>query len=177
MDQTQNNTGIMNMNFNMFNNPLLNMNNNSMIMNPFNQYNPNMNNLNFNNFNQNMNMNFNQINLEQKNNIEDPLYYINEQKKILKFSNIETGPNKFIEVKIPNSLSKSDLYSIAKKYQKFYNSNILLSYNNYLLKNDETPIAGIPDGSIINIIEDAYYPDDSYYNLLIKNMKMNQKFN
>ena len=75
MDQTQNNTGIMNMNFNMFNNPLLNMNNNYMLMNQFNQFNPNMNNLNFNN------MNFNQINLEQKNNIEDPLYYINEQKK------------------------------------------------------------------------------------------------
>ena len=52
---------------------------------------------------------------------EDIFPYIHEPKKILKFSNISTVKNgTYITVKIPNSLTKRDLYSIAKKYQVDY---------------------------------------------------------
>jgi len=48
----------------------------------------------------------------------------------------------------------------------FY-SNILLSCNNYLLKDDDTSIEGIGEGSVINIIEDVDFPDRSYYKALM----------
>jgi hypothetical protein len=78
-------------------------------------------------------------------------------------------------VKIPISITKSDLYSIARHYQRYYASKILLTYNNYLLKEDESSIEGIPDCSIINIIEDADYPDDFYYDKLMKKYENNEK--
>ena len=73
-----------------------------------------------------------------------------------------------MEVKLPKSITKNDLYSIAKKYQDDYYSNIILSCNNYLLKKDDTTIEGIEEGSIINIIEDIDFPDGSYYRALLK---------
>ena len=162
----------MNMNNNMLNNPFLNNNYNMNMMN-MNMMNMNMmNNQNFinpNNFNQNMNLNQINQNLENNNYVEDVLPYINEPKKILKFSTISNNSNgNYITVKLPNSITRSDLYSIAKKYQTDYFSDIILSYNNYLLKNDNSTIEGIPENSIINIIEDVDYPDDSYYNNLMK---------
>ena len=65
----------------------------------------------------------------------------------------------YIKVKLPKSITKSDLYSIAKKYQVDFYSDILLSCNNYLLKNDDTSIEGIEEGRVINIIEDIDFPD------------------
>ena len=60
------------------------------------------------------------------------------------------------------------MYSIAKKYQYDYYSNIILSYNNYLINKDDTTIEGFEEGSIINIIEDIDIPDGSYYKYLMK---------
>ena len=55
---------------------------------------------------------------------------------------------------------------MAKKYQEDFYSTIILSCNNYLLKEDDnTTIEGIEEGSIINIIEDIDFPDGSYYKL------------
>ena len=175
----------MNMNNNMFNNPILNNNNmnmnNNMFNNPFINNNIiNQNFINPNNFNQNMNLNnLNQINqnLNNNNSVEDVLPYINEPKKILRFSNISTYSNgSFITVKLPNSITISDLYSIAKKYQTDYCSEILLSCNNYLLKKENnSSIEPIPENSIINIIEDVDFPYDSYYDDLMKKYEKEEK--
>ena len=176
-----------NMNNNMFNNPILNNNNiginmnNNMFNNPFINNNIiNQNFINPNNFNQNMNLNnLNQINqnLNNNNSVEDVLPYINEPKKILRFSNISTYSNgSFITVKLPNSITISDLYSIAKKYQTDYCSEILLSCNNYLLKKENnSSIEPIPENSIINIIEDVDFPYDLYYDDLMKKYEKEKK--
>ena len=146
-------------------------------MNPINQNMiPNMNevNLNMGLFNLNMAQN-NNIPLNQNitdDKIEDVLSYIDEPKIVLKFSNISTIKNgTYIKVKLPKSITKSDLYSIAKKYQVDYYSNILLSCNNYLLKEDDTSIENIVEGSVINIIEDVDFPDGSYYKELMEKNK------
>ena len=184
LNNNNNNIMNMNMNNNIFNNPLLNNNNinmnNNMLNNPFiNNNNNNQNFINFNNFNQNMNLNnLEQINqnLNNNNSVEDVLPYINEPKKILRFSNISTYSNgSFITVKLPNSITRSDLYSIAKKYQTDYYSDILLSCNNYLLKKDNSSIKAIPENSIINIIEDVDFPYDSYYDDLMKKYEKEEK--
>ena len=173
---------MMNMNFNqnqisnMMPNPFLNNNMNQFMMNPnMMNMNPNMINMNQNmmNMNQNMmnmNQNLNQINnINQSNEVEDILPYINEPKIMLKFSSISLiKQGKYIKVKLPKSITKNDLYSIAKKYQYDYYSNIILSYNNYLINKDDTTIEGFEEGSIINIIEDIDIPDGSYYKYLMK---------
>ena len=163
------------MNPNMMPNQFLNNNmNNQFIMN---QMNPNIINMNqmYQNFNQmnpnmiNMNQNLNNININQIDEAKDVLPYINEPKMILKFSTVSSIKNgTYIAVKLPKSITKNDLYSIAKKYQDDYYSNIILSCNNYLLKEDDTTIEGIEEGSIINIIEDIDFPDGSYYRALLK---------
>lgn len=164
-----------NQNQNMF----LNMNQNLNQINPdmiqnINQANPIMDQLNQNMDNLNLNMNQND-NLKEEE-IEDVLPYIDEPKMLLKFSNISTIKNgSYIKVKLPKSLTKSDLYSIAKKYQTDYCSKIILSCNNYLLKEDDTSIEGIEEGSIINIIEDIDFPDGSYYKELMEKNKNYEK--
>lgn len=110
------------------------------------------------------------------NDAKDIFPYIDEPKKILKFSNINTIKNgTYINVKVPNSLTKRDLYSVAKKFQVDYYSNIILSINNYLLKDDDTYIEGIQEGSIINIIEDVDFPDGSFYKTLMKKYENENK--
>ena len=162
------------MSFNENQNMNMNMNNNQMAN--MKQYNGN-DNIYYRKINRNKNNSNGYKNNELKDAVEDPLYYIYEPKKILQFSTIKTLKNgSFIKVKIPISLKKSDLYSIARYYQECYYSNIILSYNNYLLKEDESPIEGIPENSVINIIEDADYPDESYYNKILEKYE-NEKFN
>ena len=108
--------------------------------------------------------------------VEDVLPYIDEPKMILKFSTVSSiKKGTYIIVKLPKSLTKSDLYSIAKKYQEDYYSKIILSCNNYLLKEDNTTIEGIEEGSIINIIEDIDFPDGSYYKALMEKNKNYEK--
>ena len=166
----------MNMSFNENQNMNLNMNNNNNQMANMKQYNGN-DNIYYRKINLNKNYNNGFKNNELKDAVEDPLYYMNGPKKVLKFSTIKTLKNdSFIKVKVPTSLTKSDLYSIARYYQDCYYSNIILAYNNYLLKEDESSIEGIPENSVINIIEDVDYPDESYYNKILEKYK-NKKFN
>ena len=166
----------MNMSFNENQNMNLNMNNNNNQMANMKQYNGN-DNIYYRKINLNKNYNNGFKNNELKDAVEDPLHYMNGPKKVLKFSTIKTLKNdSFIKVKVPTSLTKSDLYSIARYYQDCYYSNIILAYNNYLLKEDESSIEGIPENSVINIIEDVDYPDESYYNKILEKYK-NKKFN
>ena len=140
---------------------------------------PNLNDVNLNmgqlNINRDQNNNNNYISLKKNisgEEIEDVLPYIDEPKMVLKFSNISSIKNgTYIKVKLPKSITKSDLYSIAKKYQTNYYSNIILSCNNYLLKEDDTSIEGIEEGSVINIIEDIDFPDGAYYKALMEKNK------
>ena len=164
----------MNMSFN--ENQNMNMNNNNNQMANMKQYNGN-DNIYYRKINLNKINNNGFKNNELKDAVEDPLHYMNGPKKVLKFSTIKTLKNdSFIKVKVPTSLTKSDLYSIARYYQDCYYSNIILAYNNYLLKEDESSIEGIPENSVINIIEDVDYPDESYYNKILEKYK-NKKFN
>ena len=110
--------------------------------------------------------------LDKSDNIEDPLYYIDESKKMIKFIN---SNYKEYKVKIPLSITKYDLYSIAQKYKCFKNnkkhlsgnhSNILLINNNLILNRDETSIETINNNDIIIIIEPRNFPDNSYYKSL-----------
>ena len=110
--------------------------------------------------------------LDKSDNIEDPLYYIDEPKKIIKF--INSNYKEYI-VNIPLLITKYDLYSIAQKYKCFINnikhtsgnhSNILLINNNLILNRDETSIECINENDIIIIIEPRNFPDDSYYKSL-----------
>ena len=115
--------------------------------------------------------------LDKSDNIEDPLYYIKEPKKMIKFIN---SNYKEYKVKIPLSITKYDLYSIAQKYKCFHNnikhvygdhSNILLINNNLILNRDETSIECINNNDIIIIIEPRNFPDDSYYKSLLERTK------
>jgi len=112
--------------------------------------------------------------LDKSDNIEDPLDYIEEPKKIIRFINSDY---KEYKVKIPLSITKYDLYSIAQNYKCFKNnnkhlsgnqSNILLIHNNLILNRDETSIECINENDIIIIIEPRNFPDDSYYKSLQK---------
>jgi hypothetical protein len=117
-----------------------------------------------------LSLNYNKLDISD--NIEDPLYYIEEPKKMIKFINSDY---KEYKVNIPLSITKYDLYSIAQKYKCFKNnkkhlsgnhSNILLINNNLILKRDETSIDCINNNDIIIIIEPRSFPDDSFYNSL-----------
>jgi len=119
--------------------------------------------------------------LDKSDNIEDPLYYIDEPKKIIKFIN---SNYKEYKVNIPLSITKYDLYSIAQKYKCFINnikhtsgnhSNILLINNNLILNRDETSIEFINKNDIIIIIEPKNFPDDSYYKSLQERTEKKEK--
>ena len=84
-------------------------------MNDFNQMNQMNNNLDFNmiNFNQMNQMNNNNSNINDDE-IIDLFPYIKEEKKIIKFINSNYESN---SIKIPISINKTDLYSIAYNYK------------------------------------------------------------
>ena len=66
--------------------------------------------------------------------------------------------------KLPKSISKFELYTIV-------NSNsdgFLLVHKETILKRDDSNLESFSDNDNIIIITDVYYPDDSYYNLLLK---------
>ena len=64
--------------------------------------------------------------------IEDPLYYINEQKKKFNFINSNYIVYK---VSLPIKITKFDLYAISRHYQtnKFVNTDVLLVYNDIMI--------------------------------------------
>ena len=105
--------------------------------------------------------------LKKDNEILDPLYYIKEPKKVVKFVNSDY---KLFIVKIPAFIDKIDLYSIASSYRAIEITDILLISKNCIIEKDESPIDSISEGDLIIIIENRIYPDDSYYkSLLTKN--------
>ena len=182
MDSTQNFNNCSSQNFNNFNqnNAMNQMNNNiNFNMNNFNQMNQMNNNINFNmdNFNL-MNQMNNNINFNMNNNnnsksqitnnndkIIDLFPYIKEEKKIIKFINSDSISK---SIKIPLSINKSDLYSIADNYKSHPSLKFILSYKNIMIKEDESSIEEIPEGAEINIIEERPIPSTCYYDKLIK---------
>lgn len=108
------------------------------------------------------------------NETKDPLYYIEGEEKIIK---LVTYDFKLINVRIPCSISKRDLYSIAWPYKTLFSSEIMLVHNNNILKEDESSIDNIQNEDIITIIESIVFPDDSYYNNLIQNNRNEEMIN
>ena len=121
-----------------------------------------------------INPNFSGLKYNDINKIEDPLYYIKAPKKIIKFINSDYL---IYNVRIPKTITKFDLYTIAKLYKNNQrsNSDVLLIYQNKVLAQDESSIETISDGDEIRIIEPRNYPDDSYYNFL--SQKLGKKLN
>ena len=126
-------------------------------------------------------LSLNYVKLDITNNIEDPLYYIEEPKKIIKFINSDY---KEYKVNIPKSITKFDLYSIAQKYKSFKNnlkylsgdySNILLIYNNLILNRDETSIECIKENDIIIIVEPRNFLMIHIINLYKRELKRKDK--
>ena len=109
------------------------------------------------------NLNTNYPLLKEGNDIADPLPYINEKKKLIKFINHDF---KMFNVKVPISIDKQTLYAIASLFKSFGFSKFLLVYMNCILYEDESSIDSISDGDFITIIENLYYLDDSYLNSL-----------
>ena len=104
--------------------------------------------------------------LKKENEILDPLYYVHEPKKLINFINSDFN---LFTVKVPNSLTKLDLYSIARLYKYRNNSEILLIHKNYIIDEDESSIDFITQNDYVIIIENRTYPDSSFYESLIKN--------
>ena len=100
------------------------------------------------------------------NSAEDPLFYIKGQKINIIFINSNYEIKK---VKIPISITQYDLYTVANLCKRNYCiENILLIHKNKVLKKDESSIYFISDNDNILIIEPFYFPDNSYYNSLMK---------
>jgi len=142
----------------------ININNNMNNFNPMNQMNNNIN-YNMNNYSQLNQMNYN-LNFNINNNnsmfynannnydyIIDLFPYIKEEKKIIKFINSNNESN---SIKIPISINKSELYSIAYNYKSHPSLKFILSYKNIMIREDESSIEEIP------------IPNTCYYDKLIK---------
>ena len=71
------------------------------------------------------NLDTNNPNLKEGNDIDDPMFYIKEKKKLIKFINHDF---KIFNVKVPISIDKNTLYQVAEKYKTFLYSEILLIY-------------------------------------------------
>lgn len=102
--------------------------------------------------------------------IEDEFPEIKEPKKCIYFINNNNGQR--FGILIPYSLKSNKLYSIAKKYKFCKYSDLKLFQKNNYLREDETPIDLISFGDEINIVEDLYDIDLTYYqSYLSKNNK------
>lgn len=109
--------------------------------------------------------------LHYNNTILDPLHYVEAEKKIVKFINSEY---RLFKVKLPINITKMDVYSIVEDFKDRRYSDILLVYKDAILEKDETSIDFISDDDTFIIIENRIYPNDSYYNSLIK-QNINEK--
>ena len=110
-------------------------------------------------------LNENHPGFKYENSVEDPLFYINEPKILIRFINSNYIVKK---VKILKSNTQYDLYTIADLYKLHHYSNILLIHKNKILNKDESSIDFISDNDNIIIIEPIYFPDNTYYNSLMK---------
>ena len=120
------------------------------------------------------NLDTNSPKLKEGNDIADPLPYIKEKKKLIKFINHDF---KIFNVKVPISIDKMILYQIADLYKSFDYSSFLLVYMNCILNKDESSIESISDGDFVIIIENLYYSDETYLNLLTNPNNKGQKIN
>ena len=111
------------------------------------------------------NLDTNNPNLKEGIILDDPMSYIKEKKKLIKFINHDF---KIFNVKVPISIDKNTLYQVAEKYKILYYSKTLLIYKNSILNNDESSIEIITDNDYVIIIENIYYLDNSYFNSLNK---------
>ena len=135
---------------------LLNQNINNNFMNQINQMNQmNQNNQMMNNQNQ------------KKNNYEDIFPYIKENKKNITFI---TSKNEYKNIKVPYSLRKDEIYSLAERFKCNKYSEIKLFHNNELLPNDDSFIDCLSNGDFIKIKEDLDI-EPFYYNSLIEKYK------
>ena len=170
MDSIQNFNNYTNQNFNplfCFNgNSYINQNNNNF--NQFNGMNQINNNINFN-MNNNCNNNFTNQITNNDDKIIDLFPYIKEEKKLIKFTNSDYISK---SIKIPISITKNDLYSIANNYTSHPTLKFKLSYKNIMIKEDESSIEEIPEGAEINIIEERPIPNTCYYDKLKKKMEI-----
>ena len=105
------------------------------------------------------NLDIDSPNLKEGNDIDDPMPYIKEKKKLIKFINHDF---KIFNVKVPISIDKKTLYKIAGRYKTYCGSKILLIYMNCVLNEDDSSIDSISDDDYVIIIENIYYLDDSY---------------
>ena len=110
-------------------------------------------------------LNENYSGFKYENDVKDPLFYINGPAKTINFINSNYEVKK---VKIPTLITQYDLYTIANLYKLNINSSILLIHKNKILNEDESSIDCISDNDKIIIIEPRYFPDESYYNSLMK---------
>ena len=191
------------MNFN--NNQNMNFNNNIPFMNFNNNQNMDFNNINSMNYNYSPFMNFNNISnlnfnnqdfsyqifqqMLQMNNLinmgfpnnnsnnensEDIYPYIQGGRKEIIFINSKKEKNK---VKIPISLRKNEIYSLAEKFKStFYYEIKQLMHNNKILENDDSSIDCILNGDSIKIIE-FLDCDLTYYDTLRLKHKNSPKKN
>ena len=111
------------------------------------------------------NLDTNNPNLKEGIILDDPMSYIKEKKKLIKFINHDF---KIFNVNVPISIDKNTLYQVAEKYKTFLYSEILLIYKKCILNKDESSIDIITDNDYVIIIENKYYLDDSYFNSLNK---------
>ena len=111
------------------------------------------------------NLDTNNPNLKEGIILDDPMSYIKEKKKLIKFINHDF---KIFNVKVPISIDKNTLYQVAEKYKILQHSKTLLIYKNSILNNDESSIDIITDNDYVIIIENIYYLDDSYFTSLNK---------
>ena len=124
------------------------------------------------NVTQNFVMNNVQINNNQDDIDEYP--YILEEKKTIKFMRDD---NTIIRVKIPISLKKNELYSIANNYKLRKFSDITLSHKNIILNDDDSSINEIEKEDEILIIEELEGINAAYYKTYLEKHKNDKLIN
>ena len=106
-------------------------------------------------------------NSSESSDLDEPLSYIEGPTVILNFIDRIKNDYNVSKYKLPKSISKFDLYTIIMgKYR--INYDFLLVHKETILNRDDSNIESFSDNDNIIIIKDVYYPDDSYYNFLLK---------
>lgn len=106
-------------------------------------------------------------NSSESSDLDEPLYYIEGPTVTLNLIDRFKNDYYVSKYKLPKSISKFDLYTIIMEKYKI-NYNFLLVHKETILNRDDSSIDSFSDNDNIIIIKDVYYPDDSYYNFLLK---------
>ena len=100
--------------------------------------------------------------------LNEPLSYIEGPTVIINFIFRYRNDYYASKYKLPKSISKFELYTIIKPENKVKLNDFLLVHKEAILTKDDSNLESFSDNDNIIIIEDIYYPDDSYYNLFLK---------